>query len=40
MNGVHLVGLALIDELELQVVGADGHGLGVALGDDADAETA
>ncbi len=39
-DGVHLVGLALVDELELEVVGADGDGLGVALGDDADAETA
>ena len=39
-DGVHLVGLALVDELELEVVGADGNGLGVALGDDADAEAA
>ena len=38
VDGVHLVGLALVDELELQVVGADGDGLRVALGDDADAE--
>ena len=34
------MGLTLVDELELEVVGADGDGLGVALGDDADAETA
>ena len=40
VDGVHLVGLALVDELELEVVGADGYGLGVALGDDADAEAA
>ena len=40
VDGVHLVGLALIDELELEVVGADGYGLGLALGDDADAESA
>src|SRR5260370_5805256 len=31
-------GLALVDELKLQVVGADGHGLRVAFGDNADAE--
>jgi hypothetical protein len=31
--------LALVDELEPEVVGADGHGAGLALGDDADAET-
>jgi hypothetical protein len=40
VDGVHLVGLALVDELELEIVGADGYGLGVALGDDADAEAA
>ena len=40
VDGVHLVSLALVNELELKVVGADGYGLGVALGDDADAETA
>ena len=40
VDGVHLVGLALVDELEFEVVGADGYGLGVALGDDADAEAA
>ena len=34
------MGLALVDELELEVVGADGDGLGLALGDDADAEAA
>ena len=34
------MGLALVDELELEVVGADGYGLGVSLGDDADAEAA
>ncbi len=37
-DGVHLVGLALVDELELEVAGADGYGLRVALGDDADAQ--
>ncbi len=37
---VHLVGLALVDELELEVAGADGYRLRVALGDDADAEAA
>jgi hypothetical protein len=36
----HLVGLALVDELEFEVVGADGDGAGLALGDDADAESA
>jgi hypothetical protein len=34
------VGLALVDELELEIVGTDRYGLGVALGDDADAEAA
>ena len=38
VDGVHLVGLALIDELQLQIVGADGDGLRLALGDDADAQ--
>ena len=37
-DGVHLVGLALVDELQLEVAGADGYGLGLALGDDADAD--
>ena len=32
--------LALVDELKLEIVGADGDGLGFALGDDADAEAA
>ncbi len=36
-DGVHLVGLTLVDELQLEVVGADGDGLGYALGDDPDA---
>src|SRR5579871_1170228 len=37
-DGVHLVGLALVDELELEVAGTDGYGLRVALGDDADSQ--
>ena len=40
MDGFHLVGLALVDELELEVAGADGDGRGFALGDDADAQAA
>ena len=40
LDGVHLVGLTLVDELELEVVGTDSDGLGVAFGDDADAEAA
>ncbi len=35
---VHLVGLALIDVVDLEVAGADGHNLRVALGDKADLE--
>ena len=34
------MGLALVDEFELEIVGADGYGAGLALGDDADAEAA
>ena len=30
-DGVHLVRLALIDELELEIVGANSHGLGLRL---------
>jgi hypothetical protein len=37
-NCGHLVVLALVDELEPEVVGADGDGAGLALGDDADTE--
>ena len=38
VDGVHLVGLTLVDELELEVAGADGDGAGLALGDEADLE--
>ena len=38
VDGGHLVVLALVDELEAEVVGADGDGAGLALGDDADAQ--
>jgi len=35
LGGGEFVGLALVDPLELEVAGADGDGLGLALGDDA-----
>jgi len=38
--GGHFVGLALVDELEFEVLGADGDGGGLALGDEADAQAA
>jgi len=40
VDGIHFVGLALVNELELQIVGADSDGTGVAFGDDADPQTA
>ena len=39
-DGDHLVGLALVDELEPEVLRADGDGGGFALGDKADAQAA
>lgn len=40
VDGFHLVGLALVDELKPEVAGADGDGGGFALGDNADTQTA
>ncbi len=37
-GGGQLVGLTLVDELQPKVLGADGDGGGLALGDDADAQ--
>ena len=40
VDGDHLVRLALVDELEAEILGADSDGSGFALGDEADAQAA